>query len=95
MEILDAQTLSKKSIKTDITRDITYEDNLKLDEEEQDKEPRVELAGDGEQHKEEFNPKKCYENLETSFTLSRLEEPSLLTAALRVVVRNMHHNGKV
>lgn len=54
---------------------------------------KVELA-ENEQQKEEFNPNKFYENLEASYNLSRLEEPSLLTAALRIVVRNMHHNGK-
>jgi len=41
-----------------------------------------------------FNPNVFYEHLNKEYIMSRLEEPSLLVAAFRIVVRNIHPNGK-
>jgi len=55
---------------------------------------RRELVREKTRHKEEFNPNKFYENLETNYNLSLLEERPLLTAPFRLMVKNMHHNVK-
>jgi len=41
-----------------------------------------------------FNPNKFFEDLHINYNLSKLEEPQILTAALRIVVRNIHLQGK-
>jgi len=41
-----------------------------------------------------FNPNTFYENLDLNYNLTKLEEPLMLTAALRIIVRNLHSSGK-
>lgn len=56
--------------------------------------PEGELVEKEDRSNLSFNPNKFYEDLHLNYNLSKLEEPQMLTAALRIVVRNIHLQGK-
>jgi len=73
--------------------------NKKMREERQESMEKNE-AIEKEQRREEvkevttLNSNKFYESLNNGYILSRLEEPQLLSATLRIIVRNIHPNWK-
>jgi len=56
--------------------------------------PERELVEKEDRSSLSSNPNKFYADLHLNYNLSKLEEPQMLTAALRIVVRNIHLQGK-
>jgi len=81
--------LYKKKASKNRSSETTSQD---MEEEDTAEEKEEEVAGRGEARMTSFKPSKFYEDLNKGYILSRLEEPLLLTTALRIIVRNIHPN---
>lgn len=84
-----------KNINQD-TEDIEMEDTQDQDDRRTENEESQAVVQISIENKKEacFNSNTFYENLNLNYNLAKLEEPLMLTAALRIIVRNLHPSGK-